>query len=244
MRQISTYACFALSALRQRGGRVAGRSNSGRAVAICMATMALVGLSVDARAAILLDQSPATTGAAILSDGLDNRSISQNFAEDFSFGTAVSLTGMDIYMAEDVATVGQSVTIRLYEDASGIPGTKLSDFTETVSTIDLIGAVGTNERVHADFTIPLLLEADTTYWIGMSGTGVTTFSLTGLGDVVDAPYDDRTMAQFTAESFSFISGTGTGDMAFRLEGIIVPEPTSAALMALGCLALLYLRTRR
>lgn len=197
-------------------------------------------------AIVLLDQSPATTGATILSDKLDNRSTSQNFAEDFSFATAVKITGMDIYMNEDTPELGDSVTIRLYEDLAGIPGTKLSDFTETVSVIDLVGAVGTTVRVHTDFSVPLELEPDTVYWIGMSGTGNSnTFQLAGLGEVGGGdPVDDFTMAQFTDESFNFISGTGTGDMAFRLEGTVVPEPATLMLVLLGLSGLALVKQRR
>lgn len=208
-----------------------------------LAVFFFMGWNMNSHAVVLLNLSPAATDAEVLTDNLDNRSTTQNFAEDFSFLDSVSLTGMSIYMREEVATLGQSVTVRIYQDAFGVPGTKLHDFTELVAVIDTADSVGNLERVHADFTTAISIEADTTYWIGMSGTGTPTFSLAGLGDVggSSSPYDDRTMAQFSNESFNFIGGTAAGDMPFRLEGTIIPEPGSVALVmglasAIGVLA--------
>jgi hypothetical protein len=200
---------------------------------------------VQTEGAILLNQSPLHTDASVLSANLDNRSETQNFAEDFSFVDAVVLSGMSIYMREDVASLGQSVTIRVYEDALGIPGTKIHDFTETVDLIDTEEAADGLERVHADFTTTFALEANTTYWIGMSGTGAPVFSLAGLGDVdgTSSPFDDRTMAQFTGTGFNFISGSATGDMAFRLEGVVIPEPRTSPVLV-GLLVLMSMASRR
>jgi hypothetical protein len=199
------------------------------AIAVLPATAAL--FTPTTHAAVLLDQSPATTDAAILTDNLDNRAGGQNFAEDFSFASAVSLEGMDIYMKSGIASVGQSVTIRVFEDVAGVPGSKLFDFTETIDSIDSTGASATTERIYAEFTTPLSLDAGVTYWIGMSGT-TETLKLAGLGDVsgTTSPYDDSVMAQYSDEALVSVSGFGSGDMAFRLHGV-VPEPASIAILA-------------
>jgi hypothetical protein len=189
-------------------------------------------VSQSQHASILLDQSPATTDAAILTDNLDNRAGGQNFAEDFEFASAVSLTGMDIYMKSEIASVGQSVTIRIFEDSTGVPGTKLFDFTETIDVVDTLNASATTERVYAEFTTPVALDGGTTYWIGMSGTA-DTLKLAGLGIVsgTAAPFDDSVMAQFSDEALVSVEGFGSGDMAVRLHG--VPEPSTFALILLG-----------
>lgn len=132
------------------------------------------------QADVLLDRSPLTTDAAVLTDNADNLAGGQNFAERISFSSAVSLTGMDIYMGRDIASLGQSVTIRIFEDTDVYSGVTLHAFSETVDAIDLVGASATTQRVYAEFTTPVGLDADTTYWIGMSGN-TAPFNQAGLG---------------------------------------------------------------
>src|SRR5690348_6828228 len=94
----------------------------------------VVGASSPTRADTLLDWSPATTGADLAAgDGTpwSNNSAFQNFAENFSFTSAVTLSGMDIYTASAFPSVGMSVTVRLWSDSGGLPGTLLDNFTET-----------------------------------------------------------------------------------------------------------------
>lgn len=196
---------------------------------MAIAMVAIIFFCEPAGAAILLDKSPATTGATVITNALGNASTSQNFAEDFSFSSAASLTAMDIYMSPLLPVVGDSVTIRLYEDTSGIPGTLLTELIEEIAIIDSEGAVTGNVRVHADFTTPISLDAAKTYWIGMSGTSKD-LDLTGLSGVDPT----GTMAQFTGTTFGFFTGeVGADDMAFRLEGTLIPEPTTGLLLLVG-----------
>jgi hypothetical protein len=192
----------------------------------------VLGPSSQTRASVLLDRSPATTGATLeLADGKpwSNLSYSQNFADSFSFGTAETLSGMDIYTSTVLPSVGMSVTVRLWSDSGGLPGTLLDNLTTTVTAVDSVGTVpGTEDvRVHADFT--LTLAAGTTYWIGMSGTNAE-LGQYGL-DGPNAPQDGG-MARFIGTTFSDFASTD-GDMAFRLEGSAstIPEPSSLVLAA-------------
>jgi PEP-CTERM motif len=206
------------------------------AVALGMA----LGASSQTRAGILLDHSPGTTGATLeFSDGnpWSNDSTSQNFADTFRFGTAETLSGMDIYTSTAFPSVGMSVTVRLWADSGGLPGALLDNFTTTVTAVDSVGTVpGTDDvRVHADFTLDLA--ANTTYWIGMSGTNAELgqYGLSG----PNAPGDGG-MAQFKGTTFEGFAPT-IGNMAFRLEGpaSAVPEPSSFVLASgsIGIIAL-------
>jgi hypothetical protein len=87
-------------------------------------------------------------------------------------------------------------------------------------------------RAHADFAPPLILNADTRYWIGMSGT---LFNLGQHGLIGSFP-DVSRMAQFLGATYVFPTATGIGDMAFRLHGTVLPEPSTAFVIScvVGC----------
>ncbi len=55
--------------------------------------MVVIGLSMlaSAKAVVLLEKSPATTGAAVLSSNLNKNIVSRIFTVDFSFTNTVSL---------------------------------------------------------------------------------------------------------------------------------------------------------
>lgn len=196
-----------------------------------------LGLPSVTNASVVWDYSPFTTQATLA--GLwSNEAPVQNFGELVSFGSDQQIVGMDIYTELDFATVGQSVTVRIWSDAAGVPGSLLFDFTEAISVVDSEGAIGSEVRVHADFTTPVTLLGGTGYWIGMSGTS-TQLGQRGLIGA-NAP-DNSRMAQFSGTTYSGQTETFVGDMAFRLHGpshSAVPEPSAIAiwsLAAMGCL---------
>jgi hypothetical protein len=164
-----------------------------------------------------------------------NNSLGQNFGEDsISLGSAFSVTGMDIYTRQDFATVGNSVTIRIWDDLAGLPSTLLYDFTESISIVDTdgVGPFGADiRRVHADFTSPITLGAGS-YWVGMSGTGYE-LAQTSIVNGTGAGMDGK-MAQFSGTTYQFM--TNVGDAAMRLYGDeVVPEPTTLAIFGIGAL---------
>jgi hypothetical protein len=202
----------------------------------------LLGSTGGARAEpILWDYSPGGLGIPITEGPavLQNQATQQNLADRIFFTSPVGITGMDIYGGGNSPPhVGDSATIRLYGDASGQPGQLLTSFTAPLTAVDSIGAENTRVlRLHADFTNPLNLQANTTYWIGMSGTS-TDFGQAGLS-TPPARGGDHRMAYFDGLQFKFVSLSPWGDMAFRLEGSVrpTPEPSSLALLTLGAAGL-------
>jgi hypothetical protein len=176
------------------------------------------------------------------SDSWISFSTTQNFAERVSFPAQATLTGMDIYTESlsPGAILGRSATVRLWTGTSFLPTALVTEFTQVISAVDTDGAARQLQiRAHVDFTTPLVLTGNSIYWIGMSGMN---FNLGQHGLVGNFP-DDSRMAQFEGTTYQFRTETGVGDMAFRLSGTVVPEPTCA--VGLGCAMVgLVLRRRR
>ncbi len=182
---------------------------------------------------IIWDYSPAATNTSSVPDGfLVNASSGQNFAETVSFPDPATITGMSIYSGVNVVSVGDGVTIRVWTDSAGVPGTLIHNFTETISVIDTAG-VGDwlfVNNLFANFTNSINLAANTPYWIGMSGFGVTIE--TNIGEVetiglasLNTNPGDGAMAQFSGTTL--VTGfQPVGDMAFRLYGTTQSQPDS------------------
>jgi hypothetical protein len=192
------------------------------------------------RAGIVWDYSPDTTGATINlfgpGDALNNYSAGQNFAERVSFASTTSVSGMAIYSYSGYGAVGDSVVVRLWSNASGVPGALLQEVNTAVSVVDIDGtsanpAFADNTRKFASFGAFELLAGET-YWIGMSGTlpvGIGQQTLDGQG----APDDE---SYFVFNGLAPYALQDLGDLAFRLYGGSanqVPEPSTLPLIALG-----------
>jgi hypothetical protein len=186
---------------------------------------------------VLWDYSPALFGEFFSDYG--NTAAGQHFADKISFGSAVSVNGMDIYSSSNWGPLGTSATISFWYDASGLPGALLTSFTANISTIDNEEATTNNVRKHVDFSTAVSLNASTVYWVSMSGTGSSEIVQQFLRNKPPFPGDGY-VARFTPALCCLFSAPGDGswgDMAFRLEGDVapstIPEPTSLLLLGSG-----------
>jgi hypothetical protein len=187
-------------------------------------------------AEILWDGSPAGTGL-ILNRLVKNEDGLQYFGEVATFSQPVIVTGMDIYTGQGWGELGGEAKVRIWQNSIDRPGSVLREAVETISAIDHEGSAALVDfRVHVDFTTPISL-APGDYWFGMSGYG---YDLAQWTLVQPGPPGNNRMYQFQPEwDYVGFTGTGVGDMPFRLHG--VPEPSSFVLAILG--ALLAVRSR-
>ena len=200
-----------------------------KALNIGLGGIAIAILSTPVNAStIIWDYSPATTNTTGegASSSFVNSSAFQNFADAVSFSVPHLLTGMDLYSTELFGTVGNNVNIRIRLDNAGTPSTLIHNFSETITVIDDegIGEWNSVNRKFVGFRFPLLLEANTTYWIAMSQEGVSSQPSGQLGQAfLNTNPGDGQVALFLGTEFNRIDSLN-GDMAFRLHGRAVPEP--------------------
>ncbi len=214
---------------------------------IGIALIVLCGVGQVEGAVVILDWSPLETGAVLEPTVGDwsNISTAQNWGEQIQFTNGAQITEMDIFSRNLWGSVGDSVTIRVWNDMNSAPGSLLFEFTETISIIDS-DAAGTDTRInrkHVDFTSPVNLAAATPYWIGMSGTS-TEIALAGLIGP-NAP-DDEHMFLFDGTTLVDDTSRHAGDMAFRLYGTqnVIPEPSTLLILCMGVFVLLVFKRRK
>jgi len=210
--------------------------------------LAALAATSPADAAILWDYSPDATAAGITDDYIGpffNRADLQYFADVIRFDQAVRLSGMDIYEPVDMeGPKASEVTIRLWPDDAGSPGIDVLEFQVAITAVDSEGTttLAGFQRVHATFTTPVNLAANTDYWVGMSGVGDPLGQLT-LNK--NAPGDSRVFVFETRNRLALLTGTHVGDMAFRLHGAAaVPLPGPVGMFGGALITLLLARRRR
>lgn len=215
----------------------------------------VVGVAAQATPIVLLDRSPDAVPLASITPlgtpsagNWTNMRMEQHFADSFSFNATVSLTGMSLYSGHWWGAVGDTVSIQLFDDAGGVPGTLLSEFNTTIASIDTNGASRSDAseltQKYADFGFTMVLPANATFWIGMSGGTSTSPGDIAAAGLISA--DDGQSALLYADGGPSLVPV-VGDMSMRLYGnpIVTPDggATVVALL-LSCLGIASIYRRR
>ena len=202
--------------------------------------------------------APAVTSAQLLFSNLNQTSAGPNnlnagnnrLATEFHTGIdASTLTGLSlrVFNGDNVA---HDFNAFLFSDVSNLPGTLLATFTD-VSTI----VPSNTTDFLTTFTLPggFSLASNTQYWIATgyneSSNNATVGPLSTVSNSGDAG-SVFTVTQPPGLAVSFNNGNTFGNIAtpqnflFSLQGTVVPEPTSAALVVLGSAFLLRRRSLR
>ena len=196
-----------------------------------------LSLGMSAHAAIVWDYSPDTLGSSGGATYINNAN-TQNMLEAFVLDSDALITGMDLFSYDQRGEIGDIARIQLWSGDSE-PQTLLASFTQFITQIDTEGTttVAATNRKHVDFSNPLGINANTTYWIGMSGEG---FDLAALALSTNPPADSR-MFKLNGTVKDAFTSTNIGDLAFRLHGQLldtpVPLPATLLLLSLGLLGL-------
>ena len=195
-----------------------------------VSAVAVLVCASGATAEIIWDYGPATGSHG---GCWANQTASQNFAEQVIFDVDMYLT--DIHMFTSYAdSAGGDYHIKiLLDNGAGDPGELYRAWDQDVDNISVDNTGDVQEYNHTFEFDAVLLEADTIYWIGVSGNGWEP----GQSSVLTP--GDGTMAQFSGTVFS--GHAGVGDQMFQLTGY-VPAPAGMAL--LGCAGLMLRRRRR
>jgi hypothetical protein len=203
-----------------------------------------------ATAATVYDTSFTTTGAEVrFPDPTVETQVGAGFrqiADQFQLLQNTALTGMAIYTRSGSAAVGQSVTIRLWNDNSSVPGTLLQSFTENLSVLDTDGINTTDlpdmRRAFANFTTPIQVSGNTPYWISMSGTR---FSLGLVRSQAGTGTIPANASIALLNDGGFVGFQDGQDMPFLLYGqAATPVPTPALLPGLMGMGAVVWRKRK
>ena len=170
---------------------------------IFLFTLPVIAYSAPPTTSLLLDYGP-TSGTPVTSCWSNHQS-GQNFAERFSFLTDTLVEQIDIFVCRP--DNGNSVHIKILDDASGIPGTYLYQEDQTPSSWTLESP--NIYRIHCQLTTPFVAQANTTYWIGVAGNLL-------ISQLSVRTPDDGYMAEFIGIEYS--RATFIGDMMFQLYG--------------------------
>lgn len=210
-------------------------------------------LIIGAACACLTIVSSSTYASTIYDNGTPNQINAHNIggfiaADDFSFTSATTLTGAQIYFSTELTQSDwesnrytSSFTYYLYEDSYGKPGPLLTvgqtqNTTITTSSIPSVGP--TTLLMTFDLVNSFSVMADTTYWLGMESSKNFIFWSDTSSTHGFTSYQRR------IDGTSLWSQSDT-DLAYTLSGTqVVPVPAATWLFGSGLIGLIGVARRK
>ncbi len=148
-----------------------------------------------------------------------------------SFVSPASVALESITFRARVSSGTTSFAVRLYDDASGLPGTLLEEIIASIPS------------VFTDVTVVSVLAPVLTsgqqFWVSLAGVDDTTFGTWAFADTVQ---DNRAVAFSNSPNPTWLSTSAANPGLVTVTG--VPEPGTLLLVAMGTIALAIRRQRR
>jgi hypothetical protein len=197
-----------------------------------------------ARADLVVDYSPDTTGKAVGAGGYNYLAYLQMVGDRFTLSADTFVTGAAIFSSNTApASLGEAVRLFIFADIGGTPDTTpLYGIPTKLDAIDTAYTTSQSSLTRKHATISSLLLPAGTYWFSMPGEKVDVMQA-----VSATPYDDG-LYRYGYDTVNHsaidlhIMYDGGQDMFFQIEGVAVPEPTALALATVaGMLGLAMMR---
>lgn len=193
---------------------------------------AIVG-GVPATAEIIFDNGETISLGGTLSNGT-SITVSDNFVLDPGANTLTGIRWWGYYGGIDKIIPTDDFTVFIYADNGGTPAAApLHTYTNTVGrTANGTSFFGLPEYEYFMEIDPLELTAGTTYWLAIANA----IAEPGKGTIVLDSWSWSNSGIQGGDAQAKLPTAWVGlrtEMAFQLEGVVVPEPASIVLMGLG-----------
>jgi hypothetical protein len=165
---------------------------------------------------------------------------SQQIADDFVLADASILSAISWFGQYDdsaVPVAGKDFAVRLFADGLAAPGTKIYEHSVSVVGIDTGGATPSGDSILSyavGLPVAQSVSAGTTYWLSILENDASTDSIWrwSFGGP-DGPFGLR-FSELGAWNLMPVAGR---NLAFSLEGAVVPLPAALPLMAVALVVL-------
>lgn len=200
----------------------------------------------------------APAGISLTEGGNDFGFADRRRADNFTLGLPSDVdfirfwggTESDFFGADNISNV-ESFNIRIFDDNAGVPGSIIFEdnislaATNPTLTGETVGFLNASMyRFEAPLSATVSLAANTPYWVSVAADVINPVGLNFEGwQWAASDIGDDVLAQRNFDGAGyFVNPNSPRDAAFEFEGVIIPSPGAAGVLALAGLA--TLRRRR